>query len=118
MSSEAGASLDVLVHSTAGAALRTWLAMKSELQTQLPAAEWSLWVRPARLLREIGGGLLLALPPSRNIIQAARARLPFLDQAALSRGYRGVGLTRYPSEDEREWIKLEYPKFYVQMLGR
>lgn len=101
-----------------GAALKHWLAAKAELQQQLPASEWSLWVRPAYLLTVMSGGVLLvALPPNGRIVEAARARLPSLRVIVRAAGYSDVQLTRYPDDYERERVRQEYPAFYEQMLG-
>jgi len=103
--------------STAGAALKVWIEMKDELRNRLSPEEWKLWVRPAYLLKEIGSGLLVALPPNRRIVEAAQARLPTIDELAKSHGLGGVRFTRYPDQYERERIKQEYPEFYGQMYG-
>ena len=103
--------------STAGAALKAWLSMKHELRERIAEGEWKLWARPAYLLREMDGGLLLALPPGSRLVKAARGRLPLLRELARGHGYNGVGFTRYPDNADREQIREQYPEFYEQMLG-
>ena len=101
-----------------GAALRHWLAVKAELQQQLPADEWKLWVRPAYLLAVMSGGVMLvALPPNGRIAEAAKARLPSLRAIVRAAGYSDVQLARYPDDYERERVRREYPEFYEQMFG-
>jgi hypothetical protein len=104
--------------STAGAALKAWLWIKTELQKQLPEQEWRLWVRPAYLLKVLSGStLLVALPPSGRIIEAAQIRAPdVLAVIARECGYV-VKFTRYPDGYDRERLRAEYPEFYGQMLG-
>ena len=105
-------------HHTRSAALTCWLAVKSDLEKQLPRNEWNLWVRPALLLKVMSGGvLLIALPPNRQIIDAAKARTYALKDLVQSRGYSGVVFTRYPALEERERARQEYPDFYAQMFG-
>ena len=61
--------------------------------------------------------LLIALPPNRKIMVAAKARQAELNQAVMALGYSGLGFTRYPDEDDRERLREEYPDFYEQMFG-
>jgi hypothetical protein len=104
--------------STAGAALKEWLSIKSELQELLDEQEWKLWVRPAYLLKLLSGGtMLVTLPPNKRILEAARARLPMLREIAGRHGYEGVVFSSYPDDYEREQIRTLHPEFYQQMLG-
>jgi hypothetical protein len=105
-------------HHAASGALNDWLTCKNQLRTKLSDAEWKLWVRPALLLRLLSDRtLLIALPPNRKIMTAAKARQPELNQAVIALGYSGLGFTRYPDEDDRERLRGEYPNFYEQMFG-
>jgi hypothetical protein len=109
--------------STAGAALKpalkAWAGIKKELGTLISESEWKLWVRPAYLLTVMSGNtLLVAMPPSGRIIDAAQIRLPtLLTRLVRERGYSAIRLTRYPDDHDRERLRREYPLFYRQMFG-
>ncbi len=97
-----------------GAVLKNFLAVKDHLKKILPPKEWSLWVRPLRLLKVMSGNtLLIAIPPNGRIIHAAKAGLP---QLCALLGCPAV-LTRYPDEYEHQRMKSEYPDLYAQWLG-
>lgn len=98
-------------------AMSAWLDVKHALRKTLPAKEWSLWVRPMYLLRNMGGQMLLALPPSGKIVEAVRANKGLLLEAIRARGYSGFSLTRYPDDFERRRLATEYPEFYAGMYG-
>lgn len=98
-------------------ALKDWFAIKQRLETIIPEAEYALWVRPMYLLRSMGGNLLLSLPPNGKIVSAAVKRKPELTAIAQEMGYRGVSLTHYPDDYQRERLEQEFPEFAAQMLG-
>ena len=100
-----------------GEMLKFWLSLKAQLQRQLSAPEWKLWVRPAYLLKPMGRDLLVALPPSGKIAEAARARSKMLTDLSRTAGWGAVHFTRYPDDYDCERIREEYPHFYAQMLG-
>jgi hypothetical protein len=96
-------------------ALKTWLAIKDELQTRDPEA---IWIRPMYLLKVLSGNiLLLALPPNGEIVDAARAAKALMTDVVTKAGYSGFTLTRYPDGYERDRLKTEYPEFHAQMFG-
>ncbi|SRR5579872_361358 len=98
-------------------ALTDWLAIKTQLQTEIPADEWNLWVRPTYLLKVMAGSqMLLALPPDGRIIEAARSRQELLRGLLKSRGYQGFSLTRYPDDYELERIRTGFPEIYAELF--
>lgn len=91
--------------------------LKAELAKLLTTDEWQLWVRPLNFQRRMGGStLLLGLPPSGKIIEAAQARLAMMDEILRSRGC-SVRLTRYPDEYHIERMREEFPDQYRQQFG-
>jgi len=84
--------------------LQLWISIKAALRNHLPAAEWDLWVRPARLLRHMGGCLLIALPPADKILTAMVSRKKLVNQVAVTFG-RHLLFTRYPDDCEVDKIK-------------
>ncbi|HWY55737.1 MAG TPA: helix-turn-helix domain-containing protein [Terriglobales bacterium] len=102
---------------TPSGALKQWLSIKERLKTELPQAEWELWVRPARLLKALAGQcLLIALPPSDRIAKAAAARKAQLQALAREAGYKALSFTRYPTEHDLERWKNEYPDSYADLF--
>ena len=101
----------------ASGAMKDWLSIKSVLKLQLPEVQFRLWVRPMYLLKVMERQLLLALPPNRAMMDAARTHLHMLQEQARKLGYDGCSLTRYPTDYERERLEKEYPEFYAQMFG-
>lgn len=101
-----------------GAALKIWLTLKDvALKDRLDPNEWKLWVRPAYLLKlMMGSTLLIAVPPSKQIMDAATQRLSLLRELAGQRRY-GLNLTRYPDDHERDRLRNEYPDLYAAMYG-
>lgn len=84
-----------------GALMSQWLQIKNELRQQIGEEAYALWVRPMYLLKELSGGtLLLALPPASKIVDAARENRDVLLQAILRHGFKGIGFTRYPGDEE------------------
>ncbi len=78
--------------------LPAWLAIKEMLRGELTPEEWDLWVRPARLLRTMGGNTLqIGLPRSGAIQTAAVRRKQLLSEIAARAGLRAV-LTPYPDD--------------------
>lgn len=105
-------------HHACGAALKDWLAAKEKLQAMLPESEHKLWLRPMYLLKAMSGNtLLLALPPSGRMIEAAQTNKGLLLKVIQESGYSGFALTRYPDNYERERIREMFPDFYEQMFG-
>ena len=101
----------------ASGALKDWLSIKAQLESELPAAEYKLWVRPMYLLKNMSGTLLLSLPPNNAIVQAARLRQRHLEALVRAAGWSGVAFTAYTDEYQRERLRTEYPEFYEQMFG-
>jgi hypothetical protein len=98
-------------HHAFGSAVRTWLAIKEELKTNLEIGEWKLWVRPCLLTKVIGDRVfLVSLPPSTRIMKAAQQRRELLQRVVRSHGLEGVVLAHYPAPDELARIRNEYPE--------
>jgi len=99
--------------------LAMWLAAKQELRQELGEEAWRLWIQPTMLLNVLSEThLLLAIPPSTRIIEAARASKPLVHAALEKRGYVLAGFTAYPDEWTREQVAKRYPKVAATMLGR
>lgn len=78
--------------------LQAWLAIKAAMRRHLSDVDWKLWVRPARLLRHMGGrALLIAVPANGNIMTAAAEGRALLLRIAREHGF-STHLTRYPDE--------------------
>jgi hypothetical protein len=101
-------------HHAFGAAMIRWAAVKLELQKQLEPADYNLWVKPAYLLKLMGGGILVALPANGRVIDAAKANQDLWTKAAAKQGFAGVSFTRYPDEHELQRLKKENPEFFAQ----
>src|SRR5271157_2927305 len=87
--------------STARAALKVWFQVKLKLQQQLPADEVKLWVKPARLQRVMAGQhMLIALPPSNPIMQAAHARRQLL-RGLLAPHHYSASFVKYADEYDK-----------------
>lgn len=100
-------------------ALGKWLSIKSELERILPSADYKLWVRPMYLLRVMSGQvLLLTLPPSHAVVEAAGKQQELLHAEVLKAGFNGFVLGKYPDDYERDRLKAEYPEFWSQMYGK
>jgi hypothetical protein len=105
----------------ASGALNDWLSIKEKLKTKLPSEEWDLWVRPARLLKIVSGScLLIAVPPNRRIMQAAKARAKLLNELArsLGAGYHELGITKYPDDYQLERAAEMYPEQWGEAAQR
>ena len=100
---------------TPDGALKTWLAIKQELKSKIPSGEWDLWVRPAYLVRNMGGFLLLALPPNSKIASLAETRKAMLIELMRSHGLTGCGFTRYPTDWDLDQMKTRYPEQFAQL---
>lgn len=87
--------------------LEAWLGIKKKLRAELPPEEWKLWVRPARLLRMMGGTMLVALPPGGEIISAAMNQRRRLQELAKPDGY-AIVLTVYPDDWQRSELKRRH----------
>jgi hypothetical protein len=88
--------------------VEVWLKIKEELKTKMHSAEWELWVRPARLLRVMSGNvMMIAFPPSGNIMRAAVERKKLLWEVADKYGYDTVQ-TVYPDDWQREELKERF----------
>lgn len=99
--------------------LAMWLAAKQELRQELGEEAWRLWIRPAMLLNVLSGNhLLLAIPPSTRIIEAARACKPVVHAVLEKRGCALASFTAYPDEWTREQVAKRYPKVAATMLGQ
>ena len=98
-------------------ALRDWRQIKEALRAQLPPDEFNHWVRPLFPLKLMGTTLLLALPPNKAMVCAAKNRSEMLRSLLAERGYDGFCLTHYPDANQRERLRMEYPAFYEQMFG-
>jgi hypothetical protein len=96
------------------AALIFWIKFKDELKTLLPDEDWRLWVRPALLLREIGGHLLLALPPATKIITAYRTRERWVRDLLEPYGY-SCSATTYPDDFTLENLRSTYPEQFENL---
>lgn len=89
---------------------QTWIAMKEMLRAEMSAAEWNLWVRPARFLMAMAvDTICVAVPPSSHIMAAATARAPLLRELRDRVGI-GVVLTKYPDSWERERLSVTHPE--------
>jgi hypothetical protein len=83
---------------TPDGALTFWLKFKDQLKTELPEDEWQLWLRPLLFLKELGSKhLLLALPPVNRILDAYKAKEPWLRNRLAPLGYY-CSATKYPDE--------------------
>jgi hypothetical protein len=100
---------------TPNGALSFWLRFKSELKAELPEQDWKDWLRPLYFLKELGSKhLLLALPPSTRVIEAYKAREPWLRNRLGPLGY-SCSATHYPDEYEvakacetnPEWLEIQ-----------
>jgi hypothetical protein len=90
-------------------ALQFWRDFKFQLQKQLPAEEWGLWVRPLLFLKELGSGhLLLALPPVTRIMEAYKAREPWLRAQLGPLGWN-CSATKYPEAPELDRLVERAP---------
>lgn len=99
--------------------LAVWLAAKQELRQELGEEAWRLWIRPTMLLNVLSGNhLLLAIPPSTRIIEAARSGKLVVHAALAKRGCVLAGFTAYPDEWTREQVTKRYPKVAATMLGQ
>lgn len=98
-------------------ALKIWLLVKSQLEKQLPADEVKLWVKPARLQRVMHGiHMLIALPPSNRIMQAATARRDLLRELLGPHKF-SASFVKYADEYEIERAREEFG-IEVQQYGR
>lgn len=96
---------------TPDGALKFWLAFKSELKSELSEEDWSLWLRPLYFLKELGSKhLLLALPANNRILQAYKAREPWLRNKLGPLGYC-CSATRYPDEYELDKAAEQNPEW-------
>lgn len=99
-------------------ATKAWLAAKNELLAELGRDEWLLCVRPALLLNVLSGKyLLIALPPSRQIYQAAQKQKEKFRCAIHGHGFALAGFTIYPDENMRSELARRFPRFLETMLG-
>jgi len=88
--------------------VKAWLAIKEKLGAELSPEERGLWLRPARLLRVMGGRMMqIALPPNGRIVSHAREKRKRLQEIALAAGY-GIALTTYPDEWQRGELKRRH----------
>ncbi|MBZ5569471.1 MAG: hypothetical protein LAN64_16685 [Acidobacteriia bacterium] len=98
-------------------ALKIWLHVKGKLEDQLPADEVKLWVKPARLQRLISNThMLIALPPSNRIMQAAHKRREMLRGMLKPAGYN-MSFVKYADEIEQEEIRDRFG-IEVQQYGK
>lgn len=89
----------VIKNITPNGALAKWLKAKAELQTELAPEQYSLWVRPMYLLKEMSGGhLLMSLPPVKKIVEAARGKRDMLVKKLNQHGLKLAGFTKYPDD--------------------
>jgi len=87
-------------NSTPHGVLSFWLKFKDQIKTELPEQDWSAWLRPLFLLKELSSKhLLLALPPNSRVMEAYKAKEPWLRQRLGSLGYC-CSATKYPDEFE------------------
>lgn len=97
----------------AAATMPAWLAIKEQLRSEIPSAEWDLWVQPARLLSMLSGNtMLIGVPAQAKIMAAAKARQGVLNEIA-GRANLSAVLTRYPDEYEREEAKKRFGKEFL-----
>jgi Helix-turn-helix domain len=95
----------------ASVAMKAWLTIKEQLRSELPRPEWELWVRPTYLLKVMDHKfLLLAMPPSSKIIEAAQKRKALLSTKMAEVGY-AFGFTKYPDDFQRHRLEMEGWKF-------
>jgi hypothetical protein len=94
-----------------GAAMKVWIAIKTELQEYLSEEEWQRWVRPALLTKLMGDKVyLVGFPPNGRIIEAAERQKPLVQKLARNHGLQGIVFSRYPDEFELNKIRELYPE--------
>jgi Helix-turn-helix domain len=104
---------------TKAEAVRAWIELKERLRKEMPESEWNLWVKPARLERVMSGDcLLVALPPNRRIIEAARKHKELVHRISRELGYDLAGFKCYADDWEREELAKHYPDIAENMLGK
>lgn len=98
--------------------LAVWLAAKNDLRAELGEDAWKLWIRSAMLLNVLSEKyLLIALPPSSRVVEAARANKHLVNAALEKRGCALAGFTPYPDAWTREQMALRFPRAAKTMLG-
>jgi hypothetical protein len=98
---ETGTKTNTNRNITPDGALKLWLRVRAQLEKQLPPDEVKLWVKPSRLQRCMAGQhLLIALPPSNRIIQAAYARLQMLRELLAPHHY-SASFVKYADEHDK-----------------
>jgi hypothetical protein len=98
--------------------LAVWLAAKNDLRAEIGEDAWKLWIRSAMLLNVLSEKfLLIALPPSNRIVEAARANKHLVNAALEKRGCALAGFTPYPDAWTREQMALRFPRAAMTMLG-
>lgn len=98
--------------------LAVWVAAKNDLRAELGEDAWKLWIRSAMLLNVLSEKyLLIALPRSNRIVEAARASKRLVHAALEKRGCALAGFTPYPDNWTREQIALRFPRAAKTMLG-
>jgi hypothetical protein len=98
--------------------LAVWLAAKNDLRADLGEDAWKLWIRSAMLLNVLSEKfLLIALPPSNRIVEAARANKHLVNAALEKRGCALAGFTPDPDAWTREQMALRFPRAAKTMLG-
>ena len=86
-------------------AIATWLEIKAKLRRRMPAAEWDLAIRPARLLRVLcGKWLLVSVPPNGRVIYKFLGYRPLMMQYAYELGF-GLVSTVHPDEWQRRRVR-------------
>jgi hypothetical protein len=98
--------------------LAVWLAAKNDLRAELGEDAWKLWIRSAMLLNVLSEKyLLIALPPSNRVVEAARANKHLVNASLEKRGCTLAGFTPYPDAWTREQMALRFPRAAKTMLG-
>lgn len=81
-------------------ALSAWTRAKEALRQSMRQEDFQAFVRPMYLIGLLSGKfLLIALPPSRRVVERARNFRENLRAAIAEQGYDFAGFTPYPSDD-------------------